>query len=53
METAHTGLNITEENWTIAVKALGHTLNKFKVASREQGEVVSAIVSLKGKIVGR
>src|SRR5260221_10197182 len=26
METAHTGLNITEEDWTIAVKALGDTL---------------------------
>jgi hemoglobin len=53
METAHTGLNITEEDWSIAVKALGDTLNKFKVPAREQGEVVSAIASLKSKIVGR
>jgi len=53
METAHTGLNITEEDWTIAVKALGDTLNKFKVPAREQGEVVSAIAGLKSKIVGR
>ena len=53
METAHNGLNITEEDWTIAVKALGDTLNKFKVPAREQGEVVSAIASLKSKIVGR
>jgi hemoglobin len=53
METAHTGLNITEEDWTIAVKALGDTLNKFKVPTREQGEVVSAIAGLKSKIVGR
>ena len=53
METAHTGLNITEEDWTISVKALGDTLNKFKVPAREQGEVVSAIVPLKSKIVGR
>jgi hemoglobin len=53
METAHTGLNITEDDWTIAVKAQGDTLNKFKVPSREQGEVVSTIASLKGKIVGR
>jgi hemoglobin len=53
METAHTGLNITEEDWNIAVKALGDTLNKFKVPAREQGEVVSAIASLKSKIVGR
>jgi hemoglobin len=53
METAHTGLNITEEDWTIAVKALGDTLNKFKVPAREQGEVVSAIAGLQSKIVGR
>lgn len=53
METAHTGLNITEEDWTISVKALTDTLNKFKVPAREQGEVLSAVSSLKSKIVGR
>ena len=53
METAHTGLNITEDDWTIAVKAMGDTLNKFKVPAREQGEVVGAIAPLKSKIVGR
>ena len=53
METAHTGLNITEEDWTIAVKALTDTLNKFKVPAREQGEVINAIAGLKSKIVGR
>ena len=53
METAHTGLNITEDDWTIAVKALGDTLNKFKVPAKEQGEVVGAVAPLKSKIVGR
>jgi hemoglobin len=53
METAHTGLNITEEDWTISVKALTDTLNKFKVPAREQGEVINAIAGLKSKIVGR
>jgi len=53
METAHTGLNITEDDWNIAVKALGDTLNKFKVPAREQGEVIGAIAPLKSKIVGR
>jgi hemoglobin len=53
METAHTGLGITEEDWTITVKALGDTLNKFKVPAREQQEVVNAIVPLKSKIVGK
>ena len=45
METAHTGLNITEEDWTISVKALTDTLNKFKVPAREQGEVINAIAA--------
>jgi len=53
METVHTGLNITEEDWTISVKALSDTLNKFKVPAREQQDVVNAIVPLKSKIVGR
>jgi len=53
METAHTGLNITEDDWNIAVKALADTLNKFKVPAREQGEVIGAIAPLKSKIVGR
>lgn len=53
METAHTGLNITEEDWNISVKALTDTLNKFKVPAREQGEVINAIAGLKSKIVGR
>jgi hemoglobin len=53
MTTVHTGLGITEEDWTITVKALGETLNKFKVPAREQQEVVAAIASLKSQIVGR
>src|SRR5262249_38673067 len=31
MKTAHTGLNITEEDWNISVKHLVATLDKFKV----------------------
>jgi hemoglobin len=53
METAHTGLNITEDDWTISVKALTDTLNKFKVPAHEQGEVINAVAGLKSKIVGR
>lgn len=53
MTTAHTGLGITEEDWAIAVKALGDTLNKFKVPAREQQDVVTAIAGLKSQIVGR
>ncbi len=53
MATAHTGLGITEEDWTITVKHLGETLNKFNVPAKEQQDVVNAIAPLKSQIVGR
>jgi len=53
MVTAHTGLGITEEDWSIAVKALQETLNKFKVPDREQQDVINAVAPLKSQIVGR
>ena len=53
MVTAHTGLNISEEDWTISVKALVDTLNKFNVPAREQQDVIGAIAPLKSQIVGR
>jgi len=53
MVTAHTGLGITEEDWTITVKHLGETLNKFNVPAKEQQDVVNAIAPLKSQIVGR
>jgi len=52
MVTAHTGLGITEEDWSITVKHLGATLNKFNVPGNLQQEVVNAIAPLKGQIVG-
>lgn len=53
MKTAHTGLNITEDDWNSSVKALVATLDKFKVPDRERNEVLTAISGLKGDIVGR
>lgn len=53
METAHAGLNITEEDWTLSVQHLGETLNRFKVPAKEQAEVVNAIAPLKSQIVGK
>ena len=52
MKTAHTGLNITESDWNVSVKALVATLDKFKVPEKEKGEVLAAISGLKGDIVG-
>jgi len=53
MKTAHTGLNITEEDWTTSGKLLGMTLDKFKVPEKEQFELVGTVVDLKEDIVGR
>lgn len=53
MRTAHTGLNISEADWSASVKYLVGTLDKFKVPEKEKGEVLGAISSLKGDIVGQ
>ena len=53
MKTVHTGLGITEEDWSAAVKDLSATLDKFKVPEKEKGEVLAAVSGLKGDIVGR
>lgn len=53
MKTAHTGLGITEDDWSAAVKHLVATLDKFKVPEKEKNEVLGAISGLKGDIVGR
>jgi hemoglobin len=51
MKTVHTGLGITEEDWTIAVKHLTDTLNKFKVPKPEQDDLFKIVGTLKPDIV--
>lgn len=53
MKTAHTGLNITEDDWNLSVKMLIATLDKFKVPEKEKTDVLTAVSSLKPDIVGR
>ena len=53
MKTAHTGLNITENDWSAMVKHLVATLDKFKVPEKEKSDVLGALGGLKGDIVGR
>jgi hemoglobin len=53
MKTSHTGLGITEADWTASVNHLVATLDKFKVPEKEKGEVLGAIGGLKGDIVGK
>jgi hemoglobin len=52
MKTAHTGLKITDADWDAMTKDLNATLDKFKVAPKERGEVLGAVGGLKGDIVG-
>ncbi len=51
MKTTHKGLGITEEDWTISIKILTATLNKFKVKEREQKDLAAALSGLKADIV--
>ena len=53
MKTAHAGLNITEADWNQMVKLLGQTFDKFSVPEKERADVIGAVASLKGDIVGR
>jgi hemoglobin len=53
MKTAHTGLNISESDWNLAANMLAETLDKFNVGSKEKDEVLGAVVSIKGQIVGQ
>ena len=53
MKTVHTGLDITESDWQVAVKLLTATLEKFKVPQKEKEDVFAAVSGLKSDIVGR
>ena len=51
MKTTHTGLGITEDDWTAAAKHLVESLDKFKVPKREKDEVLAFVTTLKKDIV--
>ncbi len=51
MKASHVGLGISEDEWTLAVKLLGETLNKFKVPKAEQDELGKILGTLKPDIV--
>ena len=51
MKTTHHGLGITEADWDAAAKHLVGSLDKFKVAEKEKGEVLSFVTTLKKDIV--
>ena len=53
MRASHEGLGITEDDWNVAVKLLGMTLDKFKVPKAEQGELANLLGTLKPDIVDK
>lgn len=53
MRTVHEGLGITENDWNVAVKHLGETLEKFKVGKAEQDDLLKILGPLKADIVDK
>jgi hemoglobin len=51
MKSAHKGLGITEDDWTLAVGDLVASLNKFKVGAAEQRDLAAALATIKPDIV--
>ena len=51
MKTSHTGLGITEHDWTRAVAHLVAALDKYKVPHKEKDELLAIVSSVKGDIV--
>jgi hemoglobin len=53
MKAAHTGMQITEAEWSATVENLGKALDKNKVGAAEQQELVGALGPMKRDIVGQ
>ncbi|HEY4238845.1 MAG TPA: group 1 truncated hemoglobin [Kofleriaceae bacterium] len=53
MKTAHTGMHITDAQFTALVEDLKKSLDKFKVGDKEQNELLSALGGMKPDIVGQ
>ncbi len=51
MKTAHTHLNINEEQWQAMLADFRKTLDKFNVPPAEQDELVAIVNSTKPEIV--
>lgn len=52
MKESHSGLMITEAEWTAGAKILKETLDSFKVPEKEQQEVIGAVLATKKDIIG-
>jgi hemoglobin len=52
MKAAHTGMKLTDAEFTALAEDTTKALDKFKVPAKEQGEVIGLLASLKGDVVG-
>ena len=53
MQAAHKGMKITDAEFNALVEDLVKSLDKFKVGAREKDELLTALGSMKGDIVGQ
>ena len=53
MKAVHTGMGITEAEWSATVEDLVKSLNKFKVGAKEQHELLAILGPMKKDIVGQ
>ncbi|MFZ0657614.1 MAG: group 1 truncated hemoglobin, partial [Candidatus Binataceae bacterium] len=53
MKTAHAGLRITADEWTMSLDYLQRALIKFKVAEPESRDLVALFSGLKDQVVER
>jgi hemoglobin len=53
MKSAHAGMGVTEAHFNALVEDLVKSLNKFNVPEKEKNELLNALASMKGDIVGR
>jgi len=53
MVTAHTGMQITDDEFNALVEDLIKSLDKFKVPQAEKDELLGALGGMKGDIVGK
>jgi hemoglobin len=53
MKSAHTGMRITDAEFTALVEDLVKSLDKFKVPAQEKNELLGALGGMKPQIVGQ
>jgi len=53
MKSAHTGMRITDAEFTALVEDLVKSLDKFKVPAPEKNELLGALAGMKGQNVGQ